>query len=180
MNDKETLIMLGDSLTEGWRWDSLKPEASVINLGVSGDSTMGVRCRLNRCAELKPKKIFLQVGINDLSQGRTPEEVAEGHFKIWRELAEKLPQAELSICSLTPINEKRLAWPSESLKNSRVEETNRLIKEAAEREGLIYVDLHAAMADGEGSLPDHMTDDGVHLARAAYEIWMKTLKPIVA
>ncbi|MDR1546746.1 MAG: GDSL-type esterase/lipase family protein [Deltaproteobacteria bacterium] len=177
---EKVVVMLGDSLTEGWRWQDGLADVRVVNQGLSGDTTMGVWSRLNLCARQKPQLVFLQIGINDLGQGRTPQEIADGHLRIWRALAERLPEAQLLVCSLLPVNEEKFGWPSQTLKNSAVREANRLIQAAAEREGLTFVDLYAAVADERQSLPDYMTDDGVHLTAAAYQVWTAVIKPCLA
>ncbi|MDR2140888.1 MAG: GDSL-type esterase/lipase family protein [Deltaproteobacteria bacterium] len=170
------IVMLGDSLTEYNRWDELAPEREIINLGWSGDTAMGVYFRLGQVTRAKPTLIFLQVGINDLGQGRSPEAVALAHEKIWAALADQIPYARLVVQSLAPIRATKFAWEAITLNNPQIQKTNRLLAEAAQKAGLDFLDLYAALVGPDGELPDPLTDDGVHLTSAAYEIWLKLLK----
>ena len=173
-------VMLGDSLTEFNRWDEVDPDAEVVNFGLSGDTTGGLIYRLNRVALAKPSLIFLQVGVNDLSQGRSPLDIVAGHRRIWEALASKIPGARLVVCSLAPLNESMFGWPAGTLRNERVRETNALLAEAVRQAGLEYLDLYGPMAGPDGVLPERMTDDGVHLTAPAYEVWVAAIKDFLA
>ncbi|MDR1085405.1 MAG: GDSL-type esterase/lipase family protein [Deltaproteobacteria bacterium] len=176
MPEEQTIVMLGDSLTEFNVWDSLAPKARIVNLGLSGDTTMGIFFRLNLVVHQKPDLVFLQAGINDLSQGRTPLEVSENHEKIWQSLLSRVPWAKLLVCSLAPVREEKFCWDTEVLKNSRVRQANDLLIRKAQAHNLDYIDLYKALSDNNNELPDRFTDDGVHLTAAAYEVWLATLK----
>lgn len=176
----ERIVMLGDSLTEFNRWSEIDPEAEVINHGLSGDTTGGVIYRLNRVALANPDLIILQIGINDISQGRDPADVVAGHKRIWAALLEKLPKVKILVCSLAPLNERMFAWATTTLLNSRVIRTNQLLKQAVDEAGLKWLDLYGPMSDESGSLPNHMTEDGVHLTAPAYEVWTAALKTWLA
>ncbi|MDR0547973.1 MAG: GDSL-type esterase/lipase family protein [Deltaproteobacteria bacterium] len=173
---ERVIVTLGDSLTEGSRWDELDTTAKVINFGLSGDTALGLYFRLNRVALAKPSLIFLQIGINDLSQGREPEELVKAHRRIWETLAGNCPLAQLVVCSLAPVRESKFLWVAQYLTNARVRETNDLLVAAAREARLNYVDLYEPLADPNRELYDRFTTDGVHLTPAAYEVWLKTLK----
>ncbi|MDR2353756.1 MAG: GDSL-type esterase/lipase family protein [Deltaproteobacteria bacterium] len=172
---QKTIVMLGDSLTEFSTWDRVSPQANVKNQGRSGDTTHAVLFRLNQTVHAHPDLIFLQVGINDLSQGRLPQDVLETQKRIWRELENRVPQARLVVCSLVPINVSLFNWPS-PLKNDRITETNTLLAKEAKAANLDFVDLFSPMVSVSGSLPESLTEDGLHLTAPAYDIWVETLQ----
>jgi lysophospholipase L1-like esterase len=174
---KPVILMLGDSLTQFWHWDELSDKLAVANHGRAGDTTEDLFTRLKMALSLSPKAIFLQVGINNLSQGDTPEKILEGHLRIWNELASQAPSAKLFVCSLMPVREDFFGWLSQTLTNERVRITNTLIKQAAEQRRLPFIDLYTPAADEDSELPEYMTLDGVHLTAAAYKVWLATLKP---
>ncbi|MDR2442319.1 MAG: GDSL-type esterase/lipase family protein [Deltaproteobacteria bacterium] len=173
--DQKVIVMLGDSLTEFNRWDKISNEATVINQGLSGDTTGGLYYRLNLTVHAKPDLIFLQIGINDLSQGRSPEDIASGLKRLCEALVSRLPQARLVVCSLAPVGEDKFSWNTTTLTNAMVKATNELIEAYAQQMGLYYLDLYGPLSDETGNLPDEFTDDGVHLAAPAYEVWQATL-----
>ncbi|MDR1677614.1 MAG: GDSL-type esterase/lipase family protein [Deltaproteobacteria bacterium] len=185
LSDK--IVLLGDSLTEYWNWEKLLPPFKIVNQGIGGDTSMGIFSRVNYAANLSPLVISLQVGINDLSQGLDPAKIADNHLAIWLSINEKTPDTHLIVSSLMPISRAKLEWSSNNLTNERVRQTNRFLKANFQnvREGLTgyrfangisWLDLYELTADPAGELPDHLTEDGVHLTRAAYLIWTETLK----
>ncbi|MDR2302326.1 MAG: GDSL-type esterase/lipase family protein [Deltaproteobacteria bacterium] len=184
----DKIVLLGDSLTEYWNWSELTNKLQVVNQGIGGDTSMGLLSRVGYAADLRPKVISLQVGINDLSQGLEPSEIADNHLLIWKEINKKTPQTHLIVSSLMPIRLDRLGWASDTLHNGRVRKTNEILKanylkvkngQAGDlrfERGLSWLDLYSLCADLEGELPAHMTDDGVHLTWSAYWTWTEALK----
>jgi lysophospholipase L1-like esterase len=168
------IVMLGDSLTEFNRWDGIDPEAEVINLGLSGDTVAAMPYRLGRVALAKPDLIILQAGINDLSQGRPPEEIVEGHGRLWVSIHCLLPKASLLVCSLAPLEEGKFGWPTTTLSNSRVRQTNERLAQAAREAALQHLDLFEPLS--AAGRAGELTQDGVHLTAPAYEVWMAVLK----
>jgi acyl-CoA thioesterase-1 len=83
------VVAIGDSLTAGYgldqgdglvpqlnRWlaDHGAPEAEVINMGVSGDTTAGGRARLGWALAEGADAVILALGANDLLRGIEPSE----------------------------------------------------------------------------------------------------------
>jgi acyl-CoA thioesterase-1 len=82
------IVALGDSLTAGYglspddgfvpqlqRWlDSHGADATVINAGVSGDTTAGARARIDWALTPDAKAMIVTLGGNDLLRGLPPEE----------------------------------------------------------------------------------------------------------
>ena len=64
------IIFLGNSITNGGEWSELLNNKHVKNRGISGDICMGVYDRLDAILKGKPAKIFLLIGINDVSRGK--------------------------------------------------------------------------------------------------------------
>ena len=172
----ERIVMLGDSLTEYNVWNGIEPEAEVINHGLSGDTTGGLIYRLGRVALARPDLIVLQIGINDLSQGRDPEEIVAGHRRVWAALAEKAPASKLLVCSLAPVEEDIFGWPTMTLSNKRVLKTNELLEAAVREAGLDWLDLYGPLSAAAETATGRLTQDGVHLTGLAYAVWTAVLR----
>jgi len=57
--EKESIVFLGDSLTEFYRTDEFLREFNIYNRGIAGDTTDGVLDRLeSNVIVMKPKKIL--------------------------------------------------------------------------------------------------------------------------
>ncbi|MDR1084520.1 MAG: GDSL-type esterase/lipase family protein [Deltaproteobacteria bacterium] len=178
-HDGLTIVMLGDSLTAGGRWRQLRQGAEIYNMGVPGDTTSGLWSRVDEALEKKPDFIFLQIGINDLGQGRSAGEIVEQSVLIWQEIKEKAPRVGLFVCSLIPVRESYFSNPPRKLKNSYIREVNRQLSEAARKEGVTFIDLFFPLLGSDSELPAALTFDGVHLQAPAYNVWLKTIRPFL-
>ena len=78
-HDRGAVVFFGDSITQGW--GSLAkdfPNLKVANRGISGDTTRGLRTRLQGdVLDVQPKAVSMLIGTNDLDQGGEPEVVAK-------------------------------------------------------------------------------------------------------
>ena len=61
----DSILFLGDSLTDEGEWVELLGNTNIVNRGISGDTTRRILNRLDAVVDTKPKQIFLMVGIND-------------------------------------------------------------------------------------------------------------------
>lgn len=173
---KKTVLMLGDSLTEGNVWGRAFPACRVVNLGLGGDTCAGVWGRLDEAAAAEPDLIFLMIGTNDFLKGFSAEEILEGHRRIWTELGQKLSRARLHVQSVPPYMEEALPGLSPNLDIMAV---NRLLADEADKRALPFIDVFSALADVDRQLPAEYTSDGVHLTSPAYRLWEDLLRPFI-
>src|ERR1700719_953485 len=75
-----TIVMLGDSITEAAPWDELTGCRSIVNRGIGGDTTGGVLARLGDVVKLRPRAVFLMIGVNDISL-RVPAETTIENYR---------------------------------------------------------------------------------------------------
>jgi hypothetical protein len=80
------LIALGDSITAAGPWSEAFPGRSVLNAGISGNTTVDLLGRLDVLPGLGGATVVLMAGINDLLQGEAPAPVADRILRIRREL----------------------------------------------------------------------------------------------
>ncbi|MDR2422135.1 MAG: GDSL-type esterase/lipase family protein [Deltaproteobacteria bacterium] len=174
----ERVVFLGDSLTYwGGAFMGERAGVEVFNLGKPGDSTARIWSRLDQAVELRPTRIFLQGGINDLGRGDSAADVRDVHEKIWAEIKERLPGARLYVCSLIPIRESFFSNKSPRFTNAYIKAVNGLLAKSAQEAKVAYVDLFTPLLGPDGQLPSQLTYDGVHLRPMAYKIWAETLRP---
>lgn len=177
MSFDSMIIFLGDSLTAGNDWGAAFPECKIINLGQNGAIMAGLRARLDEAAALRPKKLFLQIGINDFFRGATPEEILAGHRLIWDELAKNLPGTKLCVQGMLPYVEA--AYPG-LYPNQALIYANGLLAEEAAGRTLTFIDFFVDLADRNHQLRLEYTNDGLHLLPAAYRAWEEAIRPFVA
>ena len=102
----ESIVLLGDSLTEGFDLDYFYPEKGLINRGISGDTTLQVYFRIEEIVNAKPKALFLMIGINDLFHDVSPEEVTTNIINI---LTRFSGDTQIFLQSILPVNET-ICW----------------------------------------------------------------------
>ena len=130
-------------------------------------------------ADIQPARIFLFLGINDLSYGDTVEETIERYGKLIQLLNRECPGVHLVVMTVTPkTNSQYLPWYcrnkefGSSLLNSLAAE---LITFCADNQ-LDCVDTNAAIRDEKGNLPDAYSNDGyIHVNDAGAAVMVGAL-----
>lgn len=78
--NRKDVVFLGNSITAGTDWAKLLALPNAKNRGISGDITFGVLERLDQIILAKPSKVFVLIGINDISRN-IPDSVILGNYK---------------------------------------------------------------------------------------------------
>ena len=167
---EEEIIFLGDSLTDLCEWSEFFRNARIKNRGICGDTTEGILNRINNIVESKPQKLFLMIGINDLSQGRHVGDLLNSYKLILKTLQEQTPKTKVFIQSLLPVNTKSFLNRNPEL-TDKVVKINNTLKELAKEFSFQYIDLYSSFLDKNNQLDAQYTSDGVHLNGQGYLIW---------
>lgn len=173
------IVMLGNSLTEnGGDWAARLGNKNVRNRGIIGDKVMGVYDRLHQILPGHPAKLFLLIGVNDVSHDLTTDTIV-GMIRVTVErIRKESPDTKLYLQSLLPINEsfgryKRLAGKT----NMIIPEINKQLEELAKEKGLTYINLFPLFTEkGSNVLRAELTTDGLHLKEEGYKIWVKAIR----
>lgn len=174
----QDIVMLGNSLTEnGGDWGQRLGWKHVVNRGIIGDEVMGVYDRLHQILPGHPKKLFLLIGINDVSHGLTADSIA-GLIRLTVErIRRESPQTHLYLQSLLPINESFGRYRLLTGKTETVPQINALLRELAREQQIDFIDLFPLFTEkGTNVLRKELTTDGLHLNEDGYRIWVKALK----
>ncbi|MEO1374363.1 MAG: GDSL-type esterase/lipase family protein [Cyanobacteria bacterium J06635_10] len=174
----DSIIFLGDSLTDQGEWVELLGNANIKNRGISGDTIGRILNRLDTIIQTKPKQIFIMVGINDLvNEKKSIEAVLEGYKTILSEFKTQSPNTQVFFQSVLPVNNDFvLFW----LNNSNIIQLNLQLKSLAKQMNLQYIDLFSHLADDENRLDAKYTTDGLHLNGKGYLIWKEVVEKYVA
>lgn len=173
------IVFLGNSITDGGEFQELFGYENVKNRGIVGDVINGVRKRLSQITSGHPSKIFLLIGINDVSHGHTAEKIASMYEALVADIREQSPESQLYIQSILPINNDFRRYKNLLGREKIVPEVNALLPGIAERNGAVYVDLWPAFAGADGKLSRAYTTDGLHLSGAGYKRWAEELRPFL-
>ena len=175
---KGKIIFLGNSITEFGDWQKLLNDSTVINRGIAGDNTFGVLARLDDVIKREPVKLFIKIGINDISQNIPVEIIVNNISTIIKSVKTKSPATKIYIHSILPTNDQvKNEYPDAYNKNGIVKEVNLQLKQLAKKYKIIYIDINKIFSDQEGKLDNKYADtDGLHLNDFAYKTWIEFLK----
>lgn len=172
------IVMLGNSLTEnGGDWAARLGNKNVRNRGIIGDEVMGVYDRLHQILPGHPAKLFLLIGVNDVSHDLTTDTIV-GMIRVTVERIQKeSPDTKLYLQSLLPINESFGRYKRLAGKTNMIPEINKQLEELAKEKGLTYINLFPLFTEkGSNVLRAELTTDGLHLKEEGYKIWGKAIR----
>jgi acyl-CoA thioesterase-1 len=173
------VVFMGDSITEGWGQKATSttqdrgeffPGKPYINRGISGQTTPQMLVRFRQdVIDLKPKVVVLLAGTNDIAENTGKETLEEigNNIASMSDLA-RANGIRVVLCSVLPASE--FHWHKGLEPAPKIRGLNTWIKEFAAKNGFIFVDYYASMADNEGGLKAELSPDGVHPNRAGYEL----------
>ena len=167
----DRIIFLGDSITDFVNFDEVLPSYRIINRGIAGDTTSGVLRRLGEVISLRPEKLFLLIGTNDLGQDVWPEAIARNIREIVSRVQAKSPQTRIYRQAVFPTRH------NSSRPNELIQELNTGIRVIAEELNCTFIDLYPLLLDAEGLLAEEYTLDGLHLSDKAVAKWMEFITP---
>lgn len=173
------IIMLGNSITAGGEFAELFNNPNIKNRGISGDVVDGIRKRLAPITSGRPAKIFLLVGINDISHNLTPVQIAEKYDLLVKEILSASPSTALYIQSVMPIDNSFKRYKNLLGRQHNIPLLNTELQKIAGNYNCTYIDLWPAMADKNGNLRKNFTNDGLHLTGEGYRAWAELLKPYI-
>jgi lysophospholipase L1-like esterase len=170
------IIFLGNSITEGGKWDHLLGDKTIINRGIGGDVTFGIMNRLNDIVIRKPSKLFIMIGINDISKDFPDAVIVDNYKKIILEVKLKSPETKIFIQSLLPLNPSYPRFPQHYDKADHVISVNKQLRQLAVDENIVFINLYPLFLDAQGRMDVRYTHDGLHLNQEGYKIWASFLK----
>jgi lysophospholipase L1-like esterase len=190
------IVFAGDSITYYCQWNELL-QLPVLNRGISNETTEGMQRRIGEILRHHPKQLFIMVGINDLKEGKKPEQVLADYQLLIKNIKLASPNTQIFLQSILPVNV--VMWRSSWGEYLRAEvirsipQVNQGLEKLADGKQVIYIDLYSAMAvkpDESTALyskiiaePDQLnqqyTFDGIHLNAEGYIKWRNIVRPYV-
>jgi len=170
-------VFFGNSITEGW--PQFSPTFfSLHNFegrGIGGQTTTQLLLRFRQdVLSLRPKKVILLAGINDIAQNIGPMSLNAimDNIIAMTELAE-INGVQMILCSVLPANS--FPWRPEIIPTQKVIDLNQKIKTYAYKKDLVYIDYYSSMVNDQKGLKDGLGYDTVHPNKAGYELMEKIL-----
>ncbi|MFT4222431.1 GDSL-type esterase/lipase family protein [Dysgonomonas sp.] len=173
------IVFLGNSLTQGGKWNEYFPEQNPANRGISGDNTLGMLGRLHEIIKAKPSKLFILAGINDISLGRSNDKVLNGIKSIIYQVKEGSPNTTIYVQSLLPINKDVCKYKRMMNKEKQIEKLNKEIIKFCKSENITFINLYPHFLSEKRKMDAKYTSDGLHLNEAGYAVWTNQIRKYV-
>ncbi len=172
------IVFTGSSLMEMFPINKLLKEHGdntiIYNRGIGGFVSGELLKVIDVCAtDLKPSKIFINIGTNDLSDSRIPiSGLMENYDKIISEIENKLPETAIYLMAYYPVNYEAA---DESMKaclqirtNEKIALANEKVARLAAKHHQRYIDINRNLKDEQGRLKAEYTIEGMHINEDGY------------
>lgn len=175
------LVMMGDSITEGWRRQ--RPEyfpAGRIGRGISGQTTPQMLLRMMAdVVALRPKAVHIMAGTNDVAGNTGPmtAQMTRDNLAAMALLA-KAHGIAVILASIPPA--ARFPWRPQVETIAPIAAHNQWLAQYAAQQGHVFVDYHPVLATSAGAIKDGLATDGVHPTNAGYLAMESVLTPVLA
>ena len=171
---EEDIIFVGNSITGSCEWAEILDNNKIKNRAILGDNSLGILNRIDRIAKFKPQKIFLMIGVNDLSERIKIDSIAQNYENIIKRIKSLSSKTKIYIQSILPVNDD-----FKDVKNEDIIELNSKIKNAAKEYKATYVDVFSHLQDSSGKLNREYSNDGLHLLGIGYIKWKNIIEPYI-
>jgi lysophospholipase L1-like esterase len=176
--DRNAVVLLGDSITQGWGDDfsGWFPGVQIANRGISGDTSRGVLIRLKEdVLALQPRAVVLLIGTNDLEEKADPETIVANVKLILAELARHDAKLPIVLCQVFPSS------ASKSRPVDQIKKINQLCASAVKGNAQVtLLETWPLFADAKGDALPAEFPDLLHPNPAGYLKWAAALRPILA
>jgi hypothetical protein len=164
------IIFLGTSLTEGFRvHEMFYGYGHLVNLGIGGSTSADVLGILDEVYRGSPKKIFIEIGINDIVKFNISNDSIIRNIKTILDQLKKNTDSKIYIQSVLPVGI--------SMKNSnaQIKLLNQAIEALSKTENITYLHFYPEFEKDEVLNPLYTSDD-VHLKIDGYLKWKELLE----
>lgn len=167
---KKDYIFLGNSITAGTDWAKLLNLPQAKNRGISGDISFGVLDRLQDIIDGKPAKIFILIGINDISRNIPDSVILRNYKTIVNRIRTGSKKTKIYFNTLLPVNSSFERFKNHYGKDEHILWLNSEIKKLAAK-NVTVIDLYPQFTDKDNHLRAELTKDGLHLIPEGYKVW---------
>lgn len=170
------IVFLGNSITDRVDWNELLQMSNVHNRGISGDITYGVLQRLDEVIDGHPKKVFILIGINDVSRNIPDSLIFNNYKKIVGRIKAGSPHTKIYFQTLLPVNNEFTQFKNHYNKDEHILWLNEKIKSLANEKNITVIDLYPHFLNDQNKLEKKYTLDGLHLNAEGYKVWAGILR----
>ncbi|EMY77670.1 GDSL-like protein [Leptospira weilii serovar Ranarum str. ICFT] len=171
------IVFTGNSLIHLFPKELMTKEfPGAVNRGIGGDITELLLERLDEdVVSLNPKAIVLEIGGNDLIQGKCLHRIENNLVKILDKLTQSLPNTKIVILGVPPVRTQNLNRVSPVLNLA-------WISIIQSYKNVVFLDNWQWLREKDRPILRQefwLEKDKIHLNDNAYKVWVEKLKPIL-
>lgn len=179
---EKRVVFMGNSITEYWKGadSSFFTGKPNYNRGISGETSPQMLVRFREdVINLKPAVVVILAGINDIAENTGPNKLENvfGNIESMVQLAQ-VAHIKVVISSVLPAN--HFPWRPSIDPTEKVIQLNKMLKDYADQNNIVYLDYYSAMVDDQKGLPKNLSYDGVHPTLAGYKIMEPMVEKAIA
>ena len=167
------ILLVGDSQIELFDCSKIEAERTVINHGISSETTHGLKKRIYGEIISNPKSVFIQIGINDISNQVEISEIIDNYKEILKAVKSNKLIENCFAISLYPIGESR------NLDKQYIDIFNKKLKLNCKQMGCNYIDVFQHLLNQKGYLSDQFSNDGLHLNDRGQNILAESINSVL-
>ncbi|MES2331545.1 MAG: GDSL-type esterase/lipase family protein [Bacteroidota bacterium] len=175
-HSSKDIVFLGNSITANVEWRELLGMENIKNRGISGDISYGILERLDEVINGKPAKVFILIGINDISRNVPDDRILDNYRKIITRIQAGSPATKIYFHTLMPVNNEFTQFKNHYNKDEHIAYVNSGLKKIAEETKITLINLHPVLMDANGKLDKKYTIDGLHINADGYKLWAALLQ----
>ena len=171
------IVLLGDSITEGWEGAPEQLQAlvglrSAANLGVGGDRTQHVLWRLEQAplSAIKPKVIVLMIGTNNIYDDSANDIIAGIHAVV-ELLSAQCPNAEILVLDIPPRGDVQ------DSAREKIAQINIGLTLGMWPQHARFVRVSNQFLKPDGPIDPVIMPDLLHFSQKGYALWAAAIKP---
>lgn len=168
--DNTDVVFVGTSLTENFPLEELLPHYKLKNRGIKGNFTRHILQRIDDIVSHHPKKLFIEMGINDLNENNPVDSVFSRYLKTIEIITKA--GVPLYVQSIFPTRGDYIKT------NPAINDLNARLKEYCQQRSIPYVDVYGSLVK-DGGLDSALTYDGLHLNIKGYEVWRSKIDSLI-
>ena len=196
-SERRPVVVLGASYAAGWKLAEIDG-VPVVNAGIAGEQSFELLARFDAAVvPARPRAVVLWGFINDFfrasdwtkASARVRESYGEMIKRARAQGIEPIIATEVTIRPPKSLTQSGYLFVASWLGkvsyqdqiNTQVMEINRWLRDAAQREGLLLLDLQAAVADTDGRRKRaYAVADGSHISEEGYDALTAYARPLLS
>ncbi|WP_243393426.1 GDSL-type esterase/lipase family protein [Leptospira perolatii] len=168
------VVLVGNSLIMNFPPEILSAEfPDAVNRGIGGDTADLILDRLDETVlSLKPSVVLLEIGGNDIREGKCLHYLEESLRSVVTKLSKALPKGKLVLLGIPPVRDRNINSVSPIVNFA-------LYRLSGEFSNVTFVDPWPWMRQNDIPFirPEYAFVDKIHVNQEAYKLWAKMLKP---